>query len=354
MHSRFTRLFSASLLVLFLLAAVVRADQYNSEIAKFMGYCLNENESFTKERIGSSNYYFVSIGKFETGLETTYTVQDSFVLHVSEDNSSNVTIANNTDEIVQAITNKYIALNITYDSLYPTQSELGQTLALVLQFNDSREPLEGKCRLWTGTDHNICIDRDSCLKATFATPMGNQVSSGVGWPFVDSVWEFTNETKSMNANVSGFISNLNSIENKTDDVGSVLGRMQGELQDVQSSVDVITQSPLFDPWRYSFCYPIPYNRTSLITAKVYVKRMNDRMEAIFSIPDQAKSAVEGGLKRAETCRRNSEASANETSVPTFWAGLTKDERNILRIFASEVSPSPELPIPVRSWEIGWE
>ncbi|MFH0817790.1 MAG: hypothetical protein V1909_04105, partial [Candidatus Micrarchaeota archaeon] len=157
------------------------AGPHDVEISKFMKYCLLENESFSKERLGLTNNYIVSIGKFEVGLGSTYTVQDSILINVNESNSSDILISNSSVAIQGALSDKYTAMNITFDSLYPSSFEMGEILAMVMRFNDSREPNEGKCKLWIGTDtpEFDCDDRESCFRACH-TPMSNQVAAGVG------------------------------------------------------------------------------------------------------------------------------------------------------------------------------
>ena len=92
MHSPHTATAAISAVFLLALVPIIHAGGYDSAIGSVMKYCLNENESFTKERLGATDYYLVSVGKFEAGLGSTYTVQDSFVILVDSMNASRISI----------------------------------------------------------------------------------------------------------------------------------------------------------------------------------------------------------------------------------------------------------------------
>jgi hypothetical protein len=342
------------LAILFAFSWVSFAGPHDFQINQFMKYCLNENESFTKERIGLTNYYIISVGKFEVGLGTTYTVQDSFIVSLNATNVSEVAIMDKAPEIEGLLSDRYAQMNMTYDSLYPASFETGQILALVLQFNDSRQPEEAQCKLWTGTDKLPCYDRDTCLKAAFSTPMGNQVASGVGWPFVDAIGSFKNNSDDINSNMSNLLQNIDRIESKSGNIEGLLTDLDGNLKSMQTASNNISQNGLFDNYVYSFCWPINFNRTSLITAKVYVKRISDRMSPLFSIPDQARAMADAGDKREEIRKHNEQEAAKKKITRSFWSKLSKEERNLLRLLSSETSPGPLFPLPLRSWKVTWE
>ncbi len=149
------------ILSILLVSNTVHAGEHDLEIGRFMKYCLVGEESFTKERIGLSNNYIISVGQFLGDIETTYAVTDSFMVEVGKQNSSSINILNQTEFIEGALTDKYTLINVTFDSLYPGSAETGEILALALEFNDSREPEETKCKIWTGTQNMPCYDRDS-------------------------------------------------------------------------------------------------------------------------------------------------------------------------------------------------
>ena len=347
--------FFLTIAILLMFSSLPVASSKDIEISKFMKTCLQDNESFTKEQLGSSNAYLVSIGKFETGLGTAYTVYDAVMLKVSEANYSDITVINSTVEVEGLLTDKYTAMNLTSDSLYPASFEMGEILAKVMRFNDSRQPNEGKCRLWIGTDtpEFDCYDPESCFRACH-TPLSNPVASGVGWPFVFAVWEFTNNTKAMDANLSAVLKNINDIEARSGDTEALLGGLQANLDSIQNSSSIISQSPLFDPWRYSFCWPIKYDRTSLITAKVYANRLYKRMEVVFSIPKQARSISDAGTRRIEICRLNKEKTIKPKIHVSFWARISKEERNFLKLVSAEVLPGSVFPINPRNRVVNWE
>ncbi|MFH1448480.1 MAG: hypothetical protein ABIG39_06460 [Candidatus Micrarchaeota archaeon] len=342
-------------LSLVLMIGLASAGFQEVHIGHFISYCLNENESFTKERIGISNRYIISIGEFEGEIESTYNIRDSFIIEVSESNSSDIWILNNTYEIGGILADKLTLANITYDSLYPNLFETGEILALAMEFNDSRQPEEDQCRLWTGTQNMECYDRESCLRACFSTPMGNAVAGGVGWPFVDSVGSFTNNTKDINSNISALIKNINDIETKSGDVETLLKSSETNFINIQNSSDGITQNDLFDDWVYSFCYPLKFNRTSLITAKIRIKRINERMKVIFDIPLQAENMSQAGIRRTALHGENLEKELLKMRRPvSFWDAISGEERNLLKLFVSEAPSDIMSPVPFRSWKIRWE
>ena len=344
-------LFAAAILLAF--SNLPLAGPSDIEISKFMRSCLKENESFSKERIGLSNTYLISIGKFETGSGTSYTVQDSIMLKANEANSSDIAILNNTAEIEGVLRDRYAEMNLTFDSLYPTSFEIGEILAMMMRFNDSRQPNEGKCKLWIGTDtpEFDCNDRESCFRACH-TPLSNPVASGVGWPFVDAVWEFMNYTRNMDSNFSAALKDMEDIEGTSENTEALLNHLELSLENVQNASNTISQSALFDPWRYSFCWPIKYNKTSVITAKILVKRLHERMDVVFTIPKKAKSMSLAGLERIELCGSNREKALRPKARVTFWAKMSEEERDFLMLLSSEVSPGPLFPAYARNRWMG--
>jgi hypothetical protein len=331
------------------------AGPHDADISLFMKNCLQENESFSKERIASSNTYIISVGKFEAGAGTTYTVHDSFMVTVDPNNSSKIILLNNTAEVEGAFRDLYASMNLTYDSLYPNSFETGEILAQLLRYNDSREPEESKCRLWIGTDtpEFQCYDRESCFTACH-TPMSRDVASGVGWPFVDSVWLFTNDTKAISSNLSAVLKDLESIESKSGNPQELLGGIEQKLARIQNSSDSISQNGLFDVYRYSFCWPVKFNRTSLITAKVLVKRIKERMQPLFDLPEDAQAMALSASMRAKICKANLAKLEKPKTRVTFWGKLSKEQRNFLRSLVAVSAPDSLLPIPARQLAFDWE
>lgn len=353
-----TRLLQRVYVIAFLtlaLACTVHAGPHDAAINQFMKYTLDENESFTKERVGISNQYIISVGRFAVGLDTTYSVQDTFMIKVNESNESDVSIMKNRDEIEGALTDKYAFLNLTYESLYPTPKETGDILVALLEFNESREPQEGQCKLWTGIDRHECTDPQSCLRACFSTPLGNQVATGVGWPFVYVVWEFANQSRDMDANISSAIRHIHAIDSRSGDIDYHLKDLDLNLKEIQNATTNLTQSPLFDKWRYSFCWPINYNRTDLIIAKVLVKRLNERMDIVLSIPAQTELMIQSGTEREKLHAQNleKELAKERWLMAPFWEKLSDDEKGFLKLFASRMSYRVISPVPVVSQETNW-
>ncbi len=343
-------LFAAAVLLAF--QGPVFAGSHDAEIGLFVKYCLNESEAFSKERMGQSSVYTISIGKFETGLGTMYTVKDSFMIRVNESNYSDISIIQNPQEVEGILTDKYTAMNITFNSLYPSSFEMGEILAKVLEFNQSREPQESACKLSTGQDRFDCSDLESCLRACYS-PMCSPVAQGVGWPFVRSLWHFSNNTKAMDSNVSAIITNIDEIETRSQDAEVLFDELEEHLTAIQNASTEISQSPIFDSWRYSFCWPIKYNRTSIITAKVLTRRLKERMSIFFIIPKEAQAMVESGEKRSEICRLNRENAEKPKTRRSFWAKLSMEERNFVRLVSAE---APGIFFPASTRRIGpeWE
>jgi len=333
------------------------AGSNDAEIGQYMKYALGENESFSKERLRLTDTYIISIGRFDVGLGTSYEVIESVVLRTGGDNSSNITLLTNAQEIEGLLSEKYALMNLTYDSLYPTSFEMGEILAMIINFNESREPNEGKCKLWIGTDRAgefPCYDRESCFRACH-TPLSNPVASGVGWPFVDAVWKFMNNTREIDGNISSIFLNIENIEGKVGNTEELLMNLELNLENIQNSSNSITESGLFDPWKYSFCWPIPFNRTSLITAKILTKRLKDRMQVVFDTPRQAEEMAEAGKRRMELHDANWEEELAKRKPPhvSFWDKVDSGGRDLLRLIAAE-TPGMLSPMPTRISKIEWE
>ncbi|MFH0817275.1 MAG: hypothetical protein V1909_01440, partial [Candidatus Micrarchaeota archaeon] len=191
-----------------------------------------------------------------------------------------------------------------------------------------------------------CNDRESCFRACH-TPLSNPVAGGVGWPFVDAVWAFMNDTRAISSNLSVVLRDIEDIESKSGNTEELLDNLEQSLTGMQNASVSISQSGLFDSWKYSFCYPIRYNRTSVITAKILTNRIKDRMQVLFLLPNQAKSIAESGIKRADICRINKEKAEKPKTHISFWGKLSKEDRNFLRLLSIETSPGPIFPLMAR-------
>jgi hypothetical protein len=330
------------ILCLLLTLPLVFAGPHDIEIGKFMKTCLLENETFIKERI-TPNSYIISVGKFQYERGDTYQITDSFLITVNETNFSEISLVENQYEIEAALTEKYARLNITYDALYPTQKETGDILAMILRYNQSREPQEHGCKISTGTDRFQCIDRESCLRACY-TPMCNPVAMGVGWPFVDSIWSFTNSSRDIDSNVSSIIVKLNEIDGKSPELEPLLDDIEASFISIQAATDRIADNGIFKNEVYSFCWPIKFNTTSLITGKAMTKIIKERLVDVLSIEKRASEMASSASKRAKICEEGAYVPPTER-LGTFWSRLPSLDKEAMKLFLFTFWRSPLSPVP---------
>lgn len=257
----------------FLFLILFCSTAYGSGLDYFIFSHLEENETFTTEEVVFENetYHAVLLNR-----------DPSFFVRGEEGAFELVT---DEGEIRGALLEYYGKRDITYALL----DGLDVIPSLLASFEESREPGEGDCRILTGTDRYPCIGRSTCMQACFAvTSFCQPVASGAGWPFIDSIWAFSNSTRKLDeypAKTTSLFEQFS--QHKT------LSNLDA-LIDIVSSINIeatgINQNDLFNA--YSFCAPIDYNMTALLKAQMALFEAREKALPILKL-DETVATIAG-------------------------------------------------------------
>jgi len=225
------------------------------------------------------------------------------------------------EEIFPLLVDYQQLIGASLGDAFPRKSEFEAVRALVLKFNASREPREGKCLRESGLDKFPCFDRESCFKACY-TPLCKPIALGFGWPFIDNLSAWKNATDALEGNVSAFFRLFNPIADAPDverprdaplerveGLGGELADAIGLIRGMGASAGEAAANPIFDEGVYSFCDPIPFDWASLLSARRAVENFTIRLGPLVALANASHEVAEEGGRRARIIFEREQAAA---------------------------------------------
>lgn len=273
-----------AILLFYSLSSAVTVDDFASSAIK-------QGETFSIESVyvNSSSYaYLVSVN------ETL-----SFILLGEGESFKFASEKENIKEILE----KYYASNeITYEQMKTNESERQNLLELGKKFNDSRQPTEAECNRYIGTDSFPCDDRDSCLKSCY-TPVSHNNCLGIGWPFVDAIILFQNDTRNMSKAYENYTANLQAF-NENDLNDSAIQGAIADIRRMRSSAVSLWYNPLFDKYKYNFCHKAYHDFTAIRAAENNLTLIRTRLLPFIQSTETSELLAANALERAQIQEQN--------------------------------------------------
>lgn len=278
-----------TLLLFYSISTAVSVDDFASSAVK-------QGETFSIESVyvNSSSYaYLVSVNE-----------SLSFIL-LGEGESFK--FAGDAQNIQGILAKYYASKEITYEKMKANDSEKQNLLDLGKKFNDTRQPTEAECNRFIGTDAFPCDNREECLKSCY-TPVSHNNCLGIGWPFVDAIILFQNDTRNMSKAYENYTINLQAFsENDLND--SALQGAIASIRKMRASAVSLWYNPLFDKYQYNFCHKAYHDFTALRAAENNLTLIRTRLLPFIQTTETSELLAANAVERAQT-REQSLAKAN--------------------------------------------
>ncbi|MBI4399164.1 hypothetical protein HY570_00295 [Candidatus Micrarchaeota archaeon] len=221
-----------AILFLFLLSLLVAAG--TEDIVK--NYTEPDDDySIKKIKIGNNDYALITVNGNETFL-------------INE--SSSILLRDGKD-----IESVFISTDVTLTETYKLRVQILREF--MESYNNSRQPQENQCKIFTGTNNIACVDKDSCIKACYSSPICGKVLGSVEFALTIRDWYVA--VLMLDGNVSDFFQDLRPVMGTK----SLDNELQ-KLNDIRELSFELTDSDLVSV--YAICPGARYNFTALDSA----------------------------------------------------------------------------------------
>jgi len=180
-------------------------------------------------------------------------------------------------EIASALRNYYSFFGYSEDAV-KSFSSVHEGIVATAKSSDAGE---GRCRILLGTDRHECIDFDSCQKACYSvTSFCQVVALGSGQPFINIIWQFENDSRSLDEAYAREQSAYGAFEGKTSANASTDYLLA--LQNLNVAATRAASSPLY--YDYSYCFQPEYNLSEITSLQLAAQRAYKNASHFYLIP----------------------------------------------------------------------
>ena len=169
-----------------------------------------------------------------------------------------------------------------------------------------------ECRILTGTDTHPCTDFDSCQKACYSvTSFCEPVALGAGKAFIDSIWQFENDTSALDeayAEENSFYSLFSANETSENMDAYLLS-----LNRINVAATAASQNPLFSD--YSYCGEPDYSLPDVTSLQLSAQELYHSASPFFTISSEA-ALVENRTLEGLSIEDQGSATAPPSTTPT--------------------------------------
>ena len=186
--------------------------------------------------------------------------------------------AKNSDEIGSIMQSYYYSLGYT-----PQAAEgLSAAHEKILAIQGRRKAGEQKCRVLIGTDRNSCTDFPSCQVACYSvTSFCEPVALGAGRVFINTIWEFENNSRALDAAYANEDAAYASWSgNRT---AQTMASYLSSLDAINRAATQASASPLYD-W-YSYCFKPDYALADITAVQLSAQKDYMNSSRFISLPD---------------------------------------------------------------------
>jgi len=284
------------LAILFLSAFSYAQNQ--SEVTALAVQLMPQNASFTINNftyLGSTSYSIISNNSIQ-----------GFLLPSIFFNQPSLEL--DRDGIAKALHAYYLSQGYSPQAL----TQLSGVHAGLQSIKDLHRRGEAKCRVLLGTDRNPCYDFDTCQKACYSvTSFCLQVALGAGRPFVNTVWEFENNSRTLtNSYEIEQQAYAKLVENGTEWNTRVY---LSSIESINKAATRASQSPLYDAYSYCFSpdYSLPVITNLQLWAQTYYQNAS-RFYTIYADADAVQQRSREALARRDELLRHIAPPVNVT------------------------------------------
>ncbi len=146
-----------------------------------------------------------------------------------------------------------------------------------------RKAGENKCRLLLGTDRGNCTSFDSCQASCYSvTSFCMPMALGTGRQFVDVIWEFENNSRSLDKIYSQEEAAYGSFEQAKSP--STASSYLDSLSELNRAATRASGSPLYTD--YSYCFSPQYNLSALTSLQLVAQNLFQNSSYFYNLPQE--------------------------------------------------------------------
>lgn len=230
-------------------------------------------------------------------------------------NRADMSLVENASEIENILTKYYI------ETYAPKESDINELRELIMRFNASREPEEGKCRSYTGTEAYKCYDRETCAGACLHVPLCRDYLMGAGEYLLLPLFEWRNNTARLDARVGSFLLNLKRVN---ENITFYIGLMKEDIAEINTLTERIRMNKLFRRDCgdcLDFCWPIKFNTTALSELTSKVNTFNTKLAPLVFVRNTSRNIENRTYERTVLMEHRREKAL-------IYANLSKAEESI--------------------------
>jgi hypothetical protein len=150
--------------------------------------------------------------------------------------------------------------------------------------NQSRAAGEADCRRILGTDTHPCTDFDSCQKACYSvTSFCQQVALGAGSDFINTIWQFENESRALGQAYGNESRAFAAFEANSSQQNAEA--YLGSLDEINVAATSASSNQLF--YGYSYCAEPDYNLGAITGLQLAAQRAYASASYFSSLPSYA-------------------------------------------------------------------
>lgn len=188
----------------------------------------------------------------------------------------------NLGEITPALGSYYLSQGYSPDSV----QQLAKTHEGIDSIRNVRKKGEADCRILLGTDRHTCDSFEHCLQACYSvTSFCMPVALGAGRGFVNTMWEFENNSLLLDAAYDKESAIYSEIS--TNATGENLKAYMGAIEEINRRSTKAATSLLYD--YYSFCFSPEYSMSTLTNLQLQAQRGYANFSRFYDVDSAAQN-----------------------------------------------------------------
>ncbi len=190
-----------------------------------------------------------------------------------------------------------------------TVQNLQKVHAGIDNIRNARKEGEAKCRTLLGTDRLPCESFETCLQACYSvTSFCQPVALGAGRPFINTVWEFENNSRMLDEAYDAEAAAYEEVSK-----GATYENLKAYLSSIEQinrRATKASSSQLYDS--YSYCFSPDYSMPALTNLQLLAQKSYSNFSRFFELDFDSQvilNLTNYGLKKMEYLRASAQASA---------------------------------------------
>ncbi len=169
-----------------------------------------------------------------------------------------------------------------------SQQELARVHDGIAAVGDARKKGEADCRRLLGSDRTTCDSFEHCLMACYSvTSFCQPVALGAGRPFIESMWQFENDTLALDAAYAAEGAAYQKVSSNA--TAQSLSGYLVSLQEINRRATKASANQLF--YGYSYCFMPDYSMQQLTNLQLVAQRSYANSSRFFELDTAAQRVL---------------------------------------------------------------